>query len=405
MSFSNTPVVLPWPLQIGFELATRALLDPGDQSSVDFSRPAGEPAIVSPDSVSWRVFKNPVSLFVGGVTAVIMELAEPRVRTGVWEHTTFRVDPIRRLRRTGLAAMVTVYGARSTAERMIAGVRRVHDRVTGITPSGQAYCANDPELLNWVHGTAAYGFAQAYHAYVKPLSLLERNCYYAEGDTAAALYGATGAPQSEAELEMLFQAMAGQLERSDIVFEFLAIMRSAPILPLLLRPFQQVLVRAAVDLTPHWTQKILQLEGHGLHRWEAELVRQAGAFADRLVLESSPAVQACRRMWLPAEYLYVNEIGVHQQAAKTHPQSALGGNKTRKARVLRDGLRRGERNTVADHVVSQLKDRGGPPATKRRTKARQCARNLRLVGTLSLAGVTYGIATALDRSAFAVSSA
>jgi uncharacterized protein (DUF2236 family) len=272
MSFSNTPVVLPWPLQIGFELATRALLDPGDQSSVDFSRPAGEPAIVSPDSVSWRVFKNPVSLFVGGVTAVIMELAEPRVRTGV---------------RTGLAVMVTVYGARSTAERMIAGVRRVHDRVTGITPSGQAYCANDPELLNWVHGTAAYGFAQAYHAYVKPLSLLERNCYYAEGDTAAALYGATGAPQSEAELEMLFQAMAGRLERSDIVFEFLAIMRSAPILPLLLRPFQQVLVRAAVDLTPHWMQKILQLDGHGLHRWEAELVRQAGAFADRLVLESS----------------------------------------------------------------------------------------------------------------------
>jgi uncharacterized protein (DUF2236 family) len=65
--------------------------------------------------VSWRVFKNPLSLFIGGVSAVIMELAEPRVRTGIWEHTTFRVDPIRRLRRTGLAAMVTVYGARSTA--------------------------------------------------------------------------------------------------------------------------------------------------------------------------------------------------------------------------------------------------------------------------------------------------
>src|SRR5262249_9365273 len=152
--------------------------------------------------------------------------------TGVWEHTTFRVDPIRRLRRTGLAAMVTVYGARSTAERMIARVRRVHDRIKGITPSGEAYCANDPELLNWVHGTAAYGFARTYHAYVKPLSLLERNCYYAEGDTAAAFYGATGAPTSEAELEMLFQAMAARLE-----------------LPL--RPFQQVLVRAAIDLTPH----------------------------------------------------------------------------------------------------------------------------------------------------------
>jgi uncharacterized protein (DUF2236 family) len=301
---ANTPIVLPWPLQVSFETATRALLDPGDQSSVDFSRPAGEHALVSPESVSWRVFKNPVSLFIGGVAAVIMELAEPRVRTGVWEHTTFRVDPIRRLRRTGLAAMVTVYGARSTAEAMIAHVRRMHDKVAGMTSSGEAYCANDPELLNWVHGTAAYGFVQAYHAYVRPLSLQERNCYYAEGITAAALYGAISAPASEAELEILFEATAGRLERSDVVFEFLAIMRSAPILPLLLRPVQHLLVRAAIDLTPRWLQTILGLNGYGVRRWEAELIRQAGAFADRLVLETSPAVQACRRVRLPAQYLY-----------------------------------------------------------------------------------------------------
>jgi hypothetical protein len=34
-------------------------------------------------------------------------------------------------------------------------------------------------------------------------------------------------------------------------------------------------------------------------------VRQIGAFADRVVLETNPAVQACRRMRLPANYLYV----------------------------------------------------------------------------------------------------
>jgi len=101
-----------------------------------------------------------------------MELAEPRMRTGVWERTTFRVDPIRRLRRTGLAALVTIYGARSTAETMIA---RVRHGIAGTTPSGQAYRANDPELLNWVQGTAAYGFLQAYHVYVQPLSLSERD--------------------------------------------------------------------------------------------------------------------------------------------------------------------------------------------------------------------------------------
>ena len=306
----TTPIVLPWPLQSGLEAAARALLKSGHLSHIDFSRPTGEAALVSPDSVSWRVFKNPLSLFIGGVTAVVMELAEPRVRTGVWEHTTFRQDPIRRLRRTGLAAMVTIYGARSSAEAMIARVRRIHDRVAGTTPSGEAYCANDPELLNWVQSTAAYGFLQAYNAYVQPLPLSERDRCYAEGVPAARLYGAVGAPTSEAELEMLFHAMAGRLERSDTVFEFLAIMRSAPILPLPLRPVQHLLVRAAIDLTPRWVRALLGLNGHGLHAWQTALVRQAGAFADRLVLESNPAVQACRRMRLPADYLYAHRSAV-----------------------------------------------------------------------------------------------
>ena len=301
----STPIILPWPLRSNLEATVRALLEPDDRPPIDFSKPIGEPALVSPDSVSWRVFKNPLSLFVGGVTAVIMELAEPRVRTGVWEHTTFRLNPIKRLHRTGLAAMVTIYGARSAAEAIIASVRRVHDRIAGTTPLGEPYCANDPELLNWVQGTAAYGFLQAYHAYVQPLLSSERDRYYAEGVPTAALYGATAAPTSEIGLEDLFQKMRRRLERSDIVFEFLAIMRSAPVLPLLLRPAQRLLVRAAVNLTPRWARTILGLEGDGLYPWEAEVVRQAGALADRIVLNSNPAVQACQRMGLPADYLYV----------------------------------------------------------------------------------------------------
>jgi uncharacterized protein (DUF2236 family) len=288
------------------EAATRALFDLGEQSSADFLRPPGEAALVSPESVSWRVFKNPLSLFIGGVAAVIMELAEPRVRTGVWEHTTFRIDPIQRLRRTGRAAMVTIYGARSTAEAMITRVRRMHDRVAGSTPTGKAYRANDPELLNWVQGTAAYGFLQAYHAYVRPLSDVERDRYYAEGTLAASLYGASAA-MSEAALEMRFEAMANRLERSDVLFEFLAIMRSAPILPLPLRPVQSLLIRAAIDLTPHWLRRIVGLTDHGLNPLESAVVRQIGAFADRLILETNPAVQACRRMRLSANYLYVHD--------------------------------------------------------------------------------------------------
>jgi uncharacterized protein (DUF2236 family) len=255
--------------------------------------------------VSWWIFKNPVTLFIGGVAAVILELAEPAVRTGVWEHTDFRRDPLRRLERTGLAAMITVYAARSVAEPMIAHVVSLHEKVTGVTPAGEPYRANDPALLRWVQATAAYGFIEAYHRYGRPLTSAEIDQAYAEGAPAAALYGAQGAPRSDAERQALFDSLRGRLEPSPILFEFLTIMRAAPIAPRLLRPLQRLLIRAAVDLTPGWVRERLGLDGRfGLHAWQRPVVRLLGGLADRLVLPFSPAVQSCRRLGLPAGTLY-----------------------------------------------------------------------------------------------------
>jgi uncharacterized protein (DUF2236 family) len=285
--------------------AASALLTPDDGPAIDFSRPPGEAALTNPASVSWRIFKNPVSLFIGGVTAVILEFAEPRVRTGVWEYTEFRARPARRIRRTGLAAMVTVYGPRSAAEAMIAQVRQLHGRVRGRTPAGAFYSANDPELLSWVQATAAFGFLEAYHAYVAPLSATDRNRYYREGQPAAALYGATGAPASEAEVYTLFEAMRGKLEASPILLEFLNIVRKAPVLPQPLRLAQPFFVAAAVSLVPAWARSILALpDALCLRSWQVPIVGRAGAAAERMMLATSPAVQSCLRMGLPADYLY-----------------------------------------------------------------------------------------------------
>lgn len=304
-----SPIVLPGLLQSGVSAALRSWMEGGGGPRFDFCAPPGEAALVAADSISWRIFKNPVALFIGGVAAVILELAEPRVRTGVWEHTSFRDAPLKRLQRTGIAAMITVYGARSRAAAMISGVRRLHEKVVGTTPSGDRYEANDPELLTWVQATASYGFIEAFHSFVRPLSAAERDRCLAEGTEVATLYGATSAPRSRAELDALLKATLGRLEPSAIVQEFLAIMRSAPIMPLALNPVQHLLVRAAVEITPPDVRGLLDLEGSGLRGWERRLVRQAGAFADRLVLNSSPAVQACRRLGLPADYLYRGKSG------------------------------------------------------------------------------------------------
>jgi len=296
----------PFPL-IGRRLDATAhrMLQPPGSFPVDFTEPKGEPALAAPDSVSWRIFKNPVSLFVGGVAAVILELAEPGVREGVWRHSAFRTHPVERMQRTGLAAMVTVYAARSVAESMIARVVRMHDRIAGELPDGETYRANDPERLTWVQATALFGFGQAYNEYVRTLDGDELDALCREALPAARLYGATGAPAAQRDMDEIFEATYGRLEQSPVIFEFLRIMRAAPALPVFLRPLQPMLIRAAVDLVPEWMRDHLGLTPeHGLRPWEKPIVRRAAGAADRMMLPSSPAVQSCLRSGLPADYLY-----------------------------------------------------------------------------------------------------
>lgn len=301
----SSPLPLFPPLQRWIEASAQALLQPPGTPSVDFTQPHGEQALTGSDSIAWRVFKNPVALFVGGVAAVILELAEPRVRTGVWEHSSFRSDPVRRLQRTGLAAMVTVYGARSVAEPMIAGVVHRHAGIAGETPAGHAYRANDAVLLTWVQATACFGFAEAYSRYVRPLSAGNFDRLCKEGLPAARLYGALDVPLSRAGLHALFASMQDRLEPSPVIFDFLGIMRDAPVVPAPLRPIQRMLVRAAVDITPGWVRRRLGLtRAYGLRAWEAPLVRRLGSLSDTIMLRSGPAVQSCLRLGLPADHLY-----------------------------------------------------------------------------------------------------
>jgi len=279
------------------EKAFREQLYGGGNPPVDFTQPFGESALTELDSISWKVFNNPISLFIGGVTAVLLELAQPSVRTGVWDHTTFRTDPMKRMRRTGLAAMITVYGARSVAEKMISGVRKMHDRVEGFTPTGLAYRANDPELLRWVHATAAFGFLEAYHHFVKPVSAENRDRYFSEGEPVARLYGAENAPVSEAELNELFQKMLPRLERSEIVFEFLEIIQSLPLFPRPLRFLNRLLVTAAIDILPQPVREKLGLDSHPrLSRSGKILLHFLASTVEKLDLKSTPAAQSRVRL-------------------------------------------------------------------------------------------------------------
>jgi uncharacterized protein (DUF2236 family) len=217
---------------------------------------------------------------------------------------------MRRLQRTGLAAMVTVYGARSIAEPMIARIVQMHAKVEGKTPGGVSYQANDPRLLNWVQATASFGFTEAYSRYVSPLVPQELDALYREGATASALYGASESPRSNAELHALLASMRGRLEPSPIVLQFLNIMRTTPGFPKPLSWLQGMLVRAAVELVPADIRACLGLtQQYGLRQAERRIIELTASVADRVVLAESPAAQSCIRLGLPAHHLYAKRVG------------------------------------------------------------------------------------------------
>ncbi len=281
-------------------------LFPAGTQADDFLLPAGEPALTAADSVSWQVVKNPLSVFIGGVAAVVLELAEPRVRSGVWDHTTFRAAPLARIQRTGYATMMTIYGPRSRTERMIAAINGRHRAIAGTTPGGLAYRADDEPLLEWVQVTANYGFLEAYRTWVRPLAAADVDRFYAEGQAAARLYGVAHPPGCASEVAAVLQKMQALLEPSDIIFEFLRIVQDMPALPRIARPLQGLLIKAAVQSLPARTRTQLGLDGRHwqLASWQAALLRALCRAADRFPLDTHPAVQACRRMGLDGARLY-----------------------------------------------------------------------------------------------------
>ncbi|AAK24540.1 oxygenase MpaB family protein [Caulobacter vibrioides] len=275
---------------------------------IDYANPPGEPALLDPGSMHWRVYKNPIALAVGGVAAVLLEFAEPRIRSGVWDHSTFKADPIGRAMRTGTAALIGVYGPASAARRVIQGVTHMHARVTGETPGGEAYTALDPELLDWVAATAVYGFVTAYDRFVAPLTEADKTRFYEEAAPVARLYGATASPGSEAEFVAMLQALAPRFEPHPIVDEFLETIASGKAAPVVPRPLHRALARAAVSLLPPMVRETLALgREYDLTGMDAAALKTAGRLADRIALRSAPPCQASVRLGLPYDFLYRSE--------------------------------------------------------------------------------------------------
>lgn len=279
---------------------------------VDFAAPKGEPALVGPDSIQWRVFKNPIALAIGGVAAVLLEFADARIRSGVWDHSVFKQDPIGRSRRTGMAAMVGVYGPASAARRVIAGVTNMHAKVSGETPKGEAYRALDPDLLAWVSATAGFGFLTAYDRFVARLTAADKQRFFDEGAPIARLYGVTEPLRSLAHFDEMMTGLVPRFEPHPIVTEFLAIIKSGKAAPGVPRSLHSALANASVAILPPVVRDKLELgKEYTLSPLAERGLAAAGWLADRIPLKATPAAQASLRLGLPYDFPW------RREAAKT----------------------------------------------------------------------------------------
>ena len=106
-----------------------------------------------PESTVWQINRERINI-LGGLRAVLMQLAHPAVAQGVAEHSNFQQDPIGRLTRTMDVVHSILFGPTDEAIATATRVFKRHQAVQGqIGNTQQHYYANDPALLLWVYTT------------------------------------------------------------------------------------------------------------------------------------------------------------------------------------------------------------------------------------------------------------
>jgi len=138
-------------------------------------------------SEAWRLNREATLLLGAGPRALLMQIAHPLVAEGVAQHSSFRVDPWRRLRATLRSYLTIIYGSTTEARAEIGRLNRFHRAVKGPVTDpaaaralGPAYDARDPELSLWVHATLIDSTLVANERWIGNLSSSRRASFYAE---------------------------------------------------------------------------------------------------------------------------------------------------------------------------------------------------------------------------------
>lgn len=243
----------------------------------------GDPGLLGPGSVSWRLIADPAA-FVGGIRGLLIQAAHPEVVAGVDQHSRYRDDPLGRLSRTSAYVTATTFGAGPEVEEAVRQVRRAHAFVKGVSSRGIPYSAADPGHSAWVHNALTDSFLTTNQHYSDhPLTVVEADHFVEEQTRVGALLGADPMPVTASGLAdwVTGHAGIGPSPEMEKVVDFLT---DPPLSPAIKTGYL-VILEAAVVTLPSRLQQILGLRS----RPGADTLGRAAVRSLRWALGYSPS--------------------------------------------------------------------------------------------------------------------
>lgn len=222
------------------------------------------------------------AMFIGGLSALLLQTLHPSAMAAVAAHSGFRGDPWGRLHRTSTFLATTTYGTADAAQSACDRVSAVHARIQGETDRGVAYRASDPHLLEWVHIAEADSFLRAHQRFASHrLTAQECDEYVRQMARIARTLGVPAPPESTGDLRARLQAYRPELRATPQALDTARYLLLSPPLPVPALPFYGALAANAIALLPDWAATELRLPR--CERAERWTVQPAGRLCTALI--------------------------------------------------------------------------------------------------------------------------
>jgi uncharacterized protein (DUF2236 family) len=165
--------------------------------------------LFGPDSVTWKLHREPI-LLLGGLRSLYLQALHPRAVAAVAQNSGYRSDAWGRLTRTSEYVGTVVYGSTAQVQAAAGRLRRLHARMSAVDPrTGERFRIDEPDLLRWVHIAEVESFLTTARRAGLKLTDAEVDQYYTEQLRAAELVGLdpSTVPATAAEVAAYFEAM------------------------------------------------------------------------------------------------------------------------------------------------------------------------------------------------------